>query len=104
MLAVCESSAAGWMKCCRHLPPCHPPCSEAELAQLAAVTAGCTGSDLAAVCREAAMTPVRELVAGWRGGGSGSGDASELHLARVRPVCCADLLAAVSKLAPPAAH
>lgn len=42
-----------------------------ELAALAEQTAGCTGSDLSVICREAAMAPLRELmqgmqVRGWR--------------------------------------
>ncbi|KAL4444228.1 hypothetical protein ABPG75_011965 [Micractinium tetrahymenae] len=79
--------------------------SEAELAQLAAATNGCTGSDLAAMCREAAMVPVRELLTGWRcgGGSGGGGNGGGLQLAHVRPVGCADLLAAIAKLAPTAA-
>lgn len=35
--------------------------TEAELAQVAEATAGYSGSDVASVCKEAAMRPVREL-------------------------------------------
>ncbi|KAI7838586.1 hypothetical protein COHA_007657 [Chlorella ohadii] len=36
--------------------------SDAELERLAALTEGCTGSDLSVLCRDAAMAPLRELV------------------------------------------
>ena len=75
-----------------HLPTPLAACSEAELQQLVAATDGATGSDLAAACRQAALAPVRTLLA--------SGALALTPGApppALRPVCFADFAAAVRK-------
>jgi SpoVK/Ycf46/Vps4 family AAA+-type ATPase len=68
--------------------------SEDEVQQLAAATQGCTGSDLSVLCRDAAMAPLRELMA------SGALQQRGLADASVRPVTYADFTAAVRKMGP----
>lgn len=78
------------------------PCSDEQVAQLAAATAGATGSDLAVLCREAAMAPVQELFPGGSlAAGVGGGLAAAT--ARLRPVAFRDFAAAAAKLRPGAA-
>lgn len=75
-------------------------CSEAEVEQLVAATEGFTGSDLAVLCREAAMAPLRELVAaGALHGLEGPGGAA---VPPIRPVSYTDFAGAVHKTGPAA--
>ena len=69
-------------------------CSEDEVQQLAEATQGCTGSDLSVLCRDAAMAPLRELMA------SGALQQRGLDDVSVRPVTYADFAAAVQKMGP----
>jgi SpoVK/Ycf46/Vps4 family AAA+-type ATPase len=69
-------------------------CSEDEVQQLAEATQGCTGSDLSVLCRDAAMAPLRELMA------SGALQQRGLADVSVRPVTYADFAAAVQKMTP----
>lgn len=82
MRACCCSAA----QCCRSRTR-----SEDEAALLAAVTDGCTGSDLSALCREAAMAPLREIM---QSGALARG----LTDVTVRPVSFDDFAAAAEKL------
>ncbi|PSC75328.1 putative phytol kinase chloroplastic [Micractinium conductrix] len=85
--------------------------SSNEVAELAAATEGLTGSDLAAVCRDAAMAPVRELLRGAATGGlqnamaaaaAGAAAGQQGLMAALRPVTAADFAAAVERVAPAA--
>ena len=77
-------------------PACPAPGSADDVAGLAAETEGCTGSDLAVVCREAVMAPLRELVRG--AGGGGVAAALAAAAGGLRPVAAADFVAAVARL------
>lgn len=91
------------------------PC---DVAALAAATGGFSGSDMACLCRHAAMAPVRELLAAARRGGAGGGgaggkrqrlslasgdDASGGALPAMRKLVAADFEAALRKIRPAAA-
>ncbi len=75
-----------------------PSCSEAEVEQLVAATEGYTGSDLAVLCREAAMAPLRELVAA--DALDGVKALSRGLMPAIRPVSYADFAGAVHKATP----
>lgn len=61
-------------------------------------TEGFTGSDLAVACREAAMAPVRELLASE--GLHSPANPLTLGQAVFRPLICADFMEAVMKTRP----
>jgi SpoVK/Ycf46/Vps4 family AAA+-type ATPase len=62
-----------------------------EIEPLVKTTEGYTGSDVAMICREAAMQPIRELDL--------SGKITDISV-KVRPVSMADFLAAIKRVRP----
>ena len=64
---------------------------DVDLAELAELTVGYTGSDIRLVCREAAMEPLRELME--------RGELPEGEVS-IRPVCKADFVKALRKVKP----
>jgi SpoVK/Ycf46/Vps4 family AAA+-type ATPase len=61
-----------------------------QVARVVAATEGYSGSDLAAVCKEAAMGPIRELGAAL----------CTVRAEDVRPLVATDLIAALSNIKP----
>jgi SpoVK/Ycf46/Vps4 family AAA+-type ATPase len=77
--------------------------SEQQVGEVTAAAAGYSCSDLAAVCRDAAMAPVRELMADSEGpgsDGSGSQPGEYMHSARLRKLQVPDFMTALARNRP----
>jgi len=64
---------------------------DVDLAELSELTVGYTGADIALICREAAMEPLRELM---------RADVAPEEVKAVRPVCKEDFVKALRKVKP----
>ena len=78
-------------------PNAHAQSTDLDLADLAARTDGCCGSDLKELCRLAAMAGVRDLLRASKPGVGSSEDAVAVQ-AGIRPLTQADLVAALGEL------